>query len=297
MNKIKVLSLFDGISCGRVALERAGIEVERYIAYEIEPSAIKISKKNYPDIEHFGDVITGDFYQFKGFDLLIGGSPCQNLCPASNSYKCKKIQGLDGAKSKLFYEYIRAMNEMKPTYFLYENVGTMNDRDKNIISEYFGRNPIMIDSNLVSAQNRRRYYWTNIPNVSQPNDKKILLKDVLIEKENVSEKWFHSQKAIDYMMRYVGKTGRKRLYNGQGVTFNTDLKSSTVTANFRKGVPYNVYVYSEQEMRRFTPEECELLQTLPYGYTAGISDTKRYETIGNGWTVDVIAHIFKGLKY
>lgn len=295
-DKLKVLSLFDGISCGRVALERAGIEIDKYIAYEIEPNAIKISNYNYPDIEHQGNVLEDNFTKYQGFDLLIGGSPCQDICPASCGAAKEKKKGLEGNKSGLFYEYIRALDEVKPKYFLFENVGSMKKSDKDAITSYFEIEPILINSNLVSAQNRKRLYWTNIPNVLQPNDRSIKLKDIMYNKYDVDKKWFHTEKAVALMNREVGNTGRKRLYNGQGVTFDGSEKSGTITANFRKGVPYNVYVYSENDMRRFMPEECEMLQTLPIGYTNCVSDTKRYECIGNGWTVDVIAHIFSYLK-
>lgn len=296
MKKLKVLSLFDGISCGRVALDRIGREVSEYIAYEIEENAIKVSKTNYPDIKHMGDVTKADYSKYNNFDLLIGGSPCQNLCPASNSFKSQKVQGLDGEKSKLFFEYVRALEETKPKYFLFENVASMKNSDRDAITSYLKVEPILIDSNLVSAQNRKRYYWTNIPNVQQPNDRNIKLSDIMISKDQVDKKWFHSQKAIDYMLREVGTSGRKRLYNGQGVTFNGAEKSGTITANFKKGVPYNVFVYSENEMRKYMPEECEILQTLPIGYTSCICETKRYETIGNGWNVDTIAEILKYME-
>ena len=155
---MKVLSLFDGISCGMVALERAGIPVERYVAYEIEPNAIKISEKNYPHIEHCGDVTTADFTQYKGFDLLIGGSPCQSL----SIVQSKTRQNLDG-KSKLFFEFVRAKEEMQPKWFLFENVASMNEESKHAISNCLGCDPIFIDSGDFSAQERPRYYWINIP--------------------------------------------------------------------------------------------------------------------------------------
>ena len=144
---IKVLSLFDGISCGMVALERAGLQVERYVAYEIEKNAIKISKKNYPQIEHCGDVTKADFTQYAGFDLLIGGSPCQSL----SIVRSKTREHLDG-KSKLFFEYVRAKEEVRPRYFLFENVASMNDESKNVMSELLGCEPIFIDSADFSAQ-------------------------------------------------------------------------------------------------------------------------------------------------
>ena len=155
---MKVLSLFDGISCGRVALERVGIRVEKYFAYEIEPNAIKISKKNYPDIIHCGDVTTADFTQYYGIDLIIGGSPCQSL----SIVQSKTRQNLDG-KSKLFFEFVRALEDAKPKYFLFENVASMNEESKAVISQCLGCEPILINSNCFSAQDRPRLYWTNIP--------------------------------------------------------------------------------------------------------------------------------------
>ena len=157
-----------------VALERAGIPVERYVAYEIEPNAIKISNKNYPQIEHCGDVTTADFTQYKGFDLLIGGSPCQSL----SIIQSKTRQNLDG-KSKLFFEYVRAFEEMKPKHFLFENVASMEDECKQVISELLGCEPIFIDSADFSAQSRPRYYWTNIPVLLNYEKSKAVLHDIM----------------------------------------------------------------------------------------------------------------------
>ena len=161
---MKVLSLFDGISCGMVALERAGIPVERYVAYEIEPNAIKISKKNYPQIEHCGDVTTADFTQYQGFDLLIGGSPCQDL----SLYKTSSTEGwkgLEGNKSNLFFHYVRALKECQPKYFLLENVASMAKKWVDVISNELGVVPIFINSASVSPAERKRLYWTNIPQI------------------------------------------------------------------------------------------------------------------------------------
>lgn len=184
LNHMKVLSLFDGISCGMVALERTEIKVDRYVAYEIEPNAIKISRKNYPQIEHCGDVSTADFTQYKGFDLLIGGSPCQSL----SIVQSKTRKNLNG-KSKLFFEYVRAKEEMKPKYFLFENVASMNEENKQIISEYLGCTPIYIDSGDFSAQQRPRLYWTNIPVLLNQIKSKAVLGDIL--EEEVDEKYFY----------------------------------------------------------------------------------------------------------
>lgn len=172
---MKVLSLFDGISCGMVALTRGGHRVDRYVAYEIEPNAIKISKKNYPEIEHMGDVTTADFTQYKGFDLLIGGSPCTYWSIAKNGRETTP----DGMGGKLFMEFVRALRESECRYFLYENNNSIHQNIKDFISEQLGVQPIMINSALVSAQQRKRCYWTNIPGICQPEDNGILLKDIL----------------------------------------------------------------------------------------------------------------------
>jgi DNA (cytosine-5)-methyltransferase 3A len=186
---MKVLSLFDGISCARVAIERAGIPVEVYFASEIDKYAIQISKKNYPDIFQLGDVknirqsasegliFPPNFRQEKwggGIDLLIGGSPCQDLSIAKKDRK-----GLDGERSGLFWEYVRILKEVKPKYFILENVASMPKEAKELITKTLGVEPIMINAALVSAQNRKRLFWTNIPNVTQPEDRGILLKDIL----------------------------------------------------------------------------------------------------------------------
>ena len=149
---MKVLSLFDGISCGMVALERAGMPVERYVAYEIDENAIKVSKHNYPQIEHCGDVTKADFTQYKGFDLLIGGSPCQDLCGMGSR------KGLSGEKSKLFFEFVRALKEVQPRYFLLENNASMTKENRDIISSYMGCEPVLINSADFSAQVRKRLY-------------------------------------------------------------------------------------------------------------------------------------------
>lgn len=173
---LRVLSLFDGISCGMVALERAGIPVDEYHAYEIDKYAIQVSKKNYPQIVHHGDVFNGDFNEYKGFDLLIGGSPCTYWSIAKNNRETTP----DGIGGKMFMEYVRALKESGCRYFLYENNYSIHQNIKDFISEKLGVQPVMINSSLVSAQNRKRCYWTNIPNVTQPQDKKIHSNDILI---------------------------------------------------------------------------------------------------------------------
>ena len=285
---MKVLSLFDGISCGMVALERAGIPVERYVAYEIEPNAIKISKKNYPMIEHCADVITVDFTQYKGFDLLIGGSPCQSL----SIVQSKTRQNLDG-KSKLFFEFVRAKEEMQPKWFLFENVASMNKESKHAISNCLGCDPIFIDSCDFSAQERPRYYWTNIPVLMNYEKSKTVLRDVL--ESNVDEKYFYTHPLINVdLSKQVCATMDFKNHDMHKRIFNPDFKVHTLTTCSGGNTQKKVYINGRA--RKLTPIEYERLQTLPDNYTESVADGHRYTACGNGWTVDVIAHIFKGLK-
>lgn len=253
---MKVLSLFDGISCGMVALERANIPVERYVAYEIEPNAIKISKKNYPQIEHCGDVTKADFTQYKGFDLVIGGSPCQGF-----SFAGKELNFND-PRSRLYFEFERALEEVKPRYFLLENV-RMRSEYKDTISRRLGVVGVEINSELVSAQSRNRAYWTNIQFVTPIEDKGISLQSIL----------------------EFGETQRK--------------KSKTVRVGGAESGWGNKHEWDmPNELRTYTTIELERLQTLPDNYTLceNVTEAQRRKCLGNGWTVDVIAHIFKGLK-
>ena len=271
-----------------VALERAGIPVDRYVAYEIEPNAIKISQKNYPQIERCGDVTTADFTQYQGFDLVIGGSPCQSLSIVQSQTR----QHLDG-KSKLFFEFVRALKEVKPKYFLFENVASMNEESKQVISGLLGCEPVFIDSKNFSAQERPRYYWTNIPvDVLKHSESSLVLGNVL--ETWVPEKYFYNHplenidlsKQVCATMIYKNHDMHKRI-------FNPAFKCHTLTTcgggNTQKKVLVN------GRARKLTPLEYERLQTLPDNYTAGVADSHRYTAIGNGWTVDVIAYILEGL--
>lgn len=296
---MKVVSMFDGISCGRVALERAGIPVERYVAYEIEKNAIKISQKNYPQIEHRGDVTTADFSQYQGFDLLIGGSPCQSL----SIVQSKTRQHLDG-KSRLFFEFVRALEEVKPRYFLFENVASMNDESKRVISELLGCNPTFIDSKSFSAQERPRLYWTNIPVKNAECESELVLKDILLPQDQVPEKYWYQLpiENIDMNKQVCGTLVHKN-HDMHKRLFNPEYKCHTLTCvsggNQQKKVlvkrygAHGDYTYAA---RKLMPIEYERLQTLPDNYTAGVSDGARYTAIGNGWTVDVISYILQGLK-
>ena len=367
MKPLRVLSLFDGISCGHVALERVSLPIEVYYASEIDKYAIQITQKNYPNTIQLGDVEKIDFTQYEGkIDLLIGGSPCTNLSICGNR------KGLEGNESRLFWEYVRAIKECKPKYFLLENVESMTDSDREIISKELGCYPIMINSSLVSAQNRKRYYWFNwglmqynlfgFPtcDIPQPKDKRILLKDILesgLAYQNKSycltstdwkglpfqsnlEKHRRTQVAepicvnslsgrADNLAKQPSLSDRIYDINGKSVTlasgwkpniaepvrlsqyekskgqaqrvYSVNAKTVAINANgggqggktglYKIDLPDGDYI-----IRKLTPIECERLQTLPDNYTEGISNSQRYKCLGNGWTVDVIAHIFSFLK-
>lgn len=290
---MKVLSLFDGISCGRLAFDRAGIPVERYVAYEIEPNAIKVSKANWNDVEHCGDVTVADFSQYKGFDAIIGGFPCQDL-----SINKRNRKGLEGNRSGLFRHLVRAIEEVNPKYFLVENNYKMPQKDQDIITKTLGVEPILIYSGKVSAQSRYRLYWTNIPNVQQPEDLHIYLKDIVEhgetkEKDLTNFTKFNNKTYTNYdrpaRIGTIGKGGQgERVYSIEG-------KSVTLTANGGgRGAKGGLYLINGT-VRKPTPIECERLQTLPDNYTACLSDNERRKVIGNGWTVDVIAHILRSI--
>lgn len=296
---MKVLSLFDGISCGRLALERAGIPVERYVAYEIEKNAIKISQKNWPDIEQCGDVTQADFTQYQGFDLLIGGSPCTNWSCAKN-HKAKEKKELfinEGMGWELFKQYARALEEAKPTFFLYENNYRISKNIVEAITSILGVEPIMIDSALVSAQTRKRLYWTNIPNIQQPKDKGILLRDVYLPDESLvrTDKRIleTAVKTKNYIKYDLMKKGH---FSQQYRLYFLDGKSPTI-ARCRTETKTNILINDKDwsTYKILSPIEAERLQTLPDNYTDCVPKTARFEAVGNGWTVDVIAHILHGV--
>lgn len=282
---MNVLSLFDGISCGQVALNRMGVTYDNYYASEIDKHAIQITQHNYPNTIQLGDVtnIKGD--DLPKIDLLIGGSPCQSFSNAGNG------SGFEG-KSGIFWEYVRLLEELKPTYFLLENVKMKKEWIK-IITEAIGVESIKIDSNLLSAQNRERLYWTNIPNITQPENKDIFIEDIL--DNEFDEKYWLKPRNSELLRNKVDLTNAPNVccidvYNKK---FKVDRKSPTLTLPHHN----SLRLYQNGRIRKLTPEECEKLQTLPVGYTnAGVSDIHRYSSIGNGWTVDVIAHIFGGLR-
>ena len=261
---MRVLSLFDGISCGRIALERAGISVSRYVASEIDPCAKIISAKNWPDIEQVGDVSKLNF-KFGEFDLILAGSPCQGFSKAGYG------NAFNDERSKLYAEFLRLKNQIKPKYWLLENVKMLKEYE-NKISYDLWQNSVLINSKLVSAQNRERLYWTNIP-FKIPEDKGVRLKDLVGDYEGI---WV-----------WPRGTNPGGIQHYKGVA--PCITASTWEYNFKLAL-------IDGSVRQFTIEEMEQLQTLPIGYTAGIPKTKRSKAIGNSWTVDVITHILKSIK-
>lgn len=302
---MRVLSLFDGICCGHLALERAGIKIDSYDAYEIEKNAIKATETNFPDVIHHGDVTKEDFAKYQGkIDLIIGRSPCQGFSSSG------KQLNFNDPRSKLFFEYIRAIKECQPKYFLLENV-VMKKEWQDIISSYLGVEPIEINSSLVSAQNRRRLYWTNIPNVTLPKDKNITLEDILedIEFPNPAAIRGRRLNKATIVGRRLDENGhRKDTDKTIPITqclevraTNTDKSNCLTTVDkdnvltplpigrhpdaFKNNLPFRYYT---------TKEMCRL-QTVPDDFLTMIPDSAARKALGNGWTVDVIAHIFSFL--
>jgi DNA (cytosine-5)-methyltransferase 1 len=421
---MNVLSLFDGMSGGMIALEKAGVKVDNYFASEVDKYAMQVSKANYPNIKQIGSIVDVDAPTLPKIDLLIGGSSCQDFSLAGKRagmstedntkivtlehYLELKDQGVKfKGQSYLFWEYVRLLRELKPKYFFLENV-RMKKEWEDVITEALGVAPVMINSRLVSAQNRVRYYWTNIPNITQPEDKGIVLNDIL--ENEVDEKYFAGKVLQE---NYAGGNQLNPKYKSQANTIHTGEKSGTICAGthgytngyvahaicgasrgryivegkrqdgkmltagkteqmmevrpdnktnclttvgkdnlvtyglkhgdriplkdckliipeatkkgfievkdgecFDYAIPNsktrrgrsmkekanalltsNGFMrYEHPYFRKFTPEECEALQTVPRGYTASVSDSQRYKMLGNGWTIDVITHIFKNLK-
>lgn len=289
---MNVLSLFDGISCGQIALQRAGIYLDKYYASEIDKNAIKITQHNYPNTIQLGDITQIDFTQFVDkINLLIGGSPCQDLSIAGSR------KGLKGVRSKLFYDFVEALNAIEPQFFLFENNSSMSQDNKNEITKILKCEPIEINSKLVSAQHRKRLYWTNIPNVHQPIDKNIKLQDILeygyADRDKslcIARRYAGFQGSQSYLCRrYFGKSF------GQGIFTNKEDKEF-IKKLWKQNPRFTDEELSHKIIRPLTCIECERLQTLPDNYTSCIqSDNIRKELIGNGWTVDVISHILKNI--
>ena len=392
---MNVLSLFDGMSCGQLALNRLGLKVDNYFACEIDKYAIQVTQKNFPNTIQLGDVqfVTKETLGSHKIDLILGGSPCQGFSFAGQNLN------FQDPRSALFFEFARLVKEIQPKYFLLENV-RMKKESRDIISKYMGCEPIEINSALVSAQNRRRLYWTNIPGVCQPEDKGIMLKDILQVDYDYAKKFVISEAKKDRVLN--AKRGKGYFYTdqhdkagtiiagywkeptdgvyieqpinsnsndkielnenqkkkidkinpsldkanclteaigrgGSSSEFLTSVKKKTLIVNdeikagayrarsydkdgkrvdWKDSKPTqnlevrkdeksnsltsvqkdNVVVKNNLYWRKLTPIECERLQTVPDNYTDCVSNTQRYKMLGNGWTIDVIAHILKGIK-
>jgi len=384
---LNVLSLFDGMSCGQLALQKSGIEVTNYFACEIDKYASKVAKHNFPNTIELGDVTKVFAKDLPKIGLFIGGSPCQGF-----SFAGKQLN-FEDPRSKLFFEFVRMLNEIRETnpevLFLLENV-KMKKEYQDVITEHLGVEPIEINSNLLSAQNRKRIYWTNIPGVTIPSDKGILLKDII--HENADNQL--SEKELDYMLRSSGKWSPSTNNRFETYLNYPEKKAHCLTANLNKGVPYNCFfeilseyivpfdktlqildkevqrgkvgyfrkdsqanrvyyihdkaitltgeagggaakmgqylfgcitpdriekrqngqrfndgkkfytltaqdkhgVLIEGYIRKLTPIECERLQNVPDNYTNQVSNSQRYKMLGNGWTIDVISHIFSSIE-
>ncbi len=376
---MNVLSLFDGMSCGMIALDRLGIKVDKYYASEIDKYAMQVSAANYPEIIQVGDITKLDLSTLPKIDLVMGGSPCQGF-----SFAGKQL-AFDDPRSALFFEFVKCVKELNPKYFLLENV-KMKKEYLDIISEYMGVEPIFINSSLVSAQSRQRYYWTNIPNVSVPEDRGLVLRDILEDGFDTERDKSHCLDANYYkgssVENYLKKSRRQMVFKPQrvgtikdggqgnriysqdgkgisisaqsggtagngnmlvetsnklGQTGNTfdvramtevrtpeanqiryehkrktgkdwsprhmrhlverpDEKMNTLTSALTKQHILQITKDQESYWRKLTPIECERLQTVPDNYTNHVSNTQRYKMLGNGWTIEVIAHILQNME-
>ena len=335
---MKVLSLFDGMACGMIAMQLAGVEIESYDAYEIDKYAIKTALHNFPMIKEHGDVFLADFTQYKGVDLLIGGSPCTYWSIAQTKNRETVASGMGW---ELFSQYVRALHETKPKYFIYENNKSMSKAIRASIDETFGFEAVLINSALVSAQNRQRLYWVgkrnadgtySKVNVEQPEDRGILVRDILENGVAWKEKSYnittrccgaipedtlkrhrHTMVAEPLVTTKNGKSFNDFYqYVAYAIEFDDDGRPIKAIGKDGKEITiYEVYdgkttIKGKQYpiklqdgdyiIRQLTVRECMRLQTVPEWYEFPVSDSQAYKMLGNGWTVDVIAHILKGLK-
>jgi len=296
-----VLSLFDGMSCGQIALERAGIKYNEYFASEIDKHAIKVAINNYPSTKQIGSVVEVKAVDLPKIELLMGGSPCQGF-----SFSGKQLN-FDDPRSKLFFEFVRLKEECEPKWFLLENV-VMKKEYEQVITKALGVEPIRINSALVSAQNRERLYWTNIPNVTQPNDKGINLVDILEDDEMIAPSAIRGRKLnkATILGRRLNDKGKRDDYNKDvpitqclEVRATNRNKSNCLTTVAKDNVLTTMEIGRHPDafknklpFRYYTPKEYCRLQTIPENYFEGLaSENQMRKMIGNGWTPDVIAHI------
>lgn len=291
---MNVLSLFDGMSCGQIALDNLGIKVDNYFASEIDKYAIQVAKKNYPNTQHIGDVTNVKAEDLPKIDLLIGGSPCQGF-----SFAGKQLNFKD-ERSKLFFEYVRLLKECKPKYFLLENV-KMKKEYQEVITDLLGVEPVEINSSLLTAQNRKRIYWTNIQELKQPNDLGIVYQDIVegtVTDDIVIPKTY-TPTLKDDITEPVSKSYRLGGYSkqGQGQRVYSALGKSVCLSALGGGWGAKTGLYwIDGIVRKPTRIELEKLQGVPIGYTESVNYTNAAKMLGNGWTIPVIEHIFSGLK-
>ncbi len=317
---MNVLNLFDGISCGQIALNKTGIKYDKYYSSEIDNHCITVTQYNYPDTIQLGDITKINGYDLPKIDLMMGGSPCQGFSFAG------KMLNFEDSRSKLFFEFVRLLEEVKPKYFLLENV-KMKKEYQNIISEYLGVLPIEINSSLVSAQHRRRLYWTNIPDITLPKDKNITINDIIeddvggikieFNEDGIWESVAKNKKRIvlskDFKPPYTileqrtdeGRRERKRLRELYGIDTtprgpehkmyvpHPQNKCNCITTIKSE---LDRVVDRQYNYRYLTMVELERLQNIPDNYTICVSENHRRKMIGNSWTVDVIAHILSFIK-
>ena len=292
---INVLSMFDGMSCGQLALQRAGVKVNKYFSSEIDKHAIAVTQANFPGTVQLGDIQTigkSEIEELKKhtIDLVIGGSPCQGL-----SFAGKNLN-FDDPRSKLFFNFVGILKALKPRYFLLENV-RMNKRSQSKITELLGVEPVVINSNLVSAQNRHRLYWTNIP-FDMPEDRGLVLQDILQPAEEVDAKYSAGERLL---ANFKGGNQLNSSYKSQANTIHDIEKPSPAlmagTHGYAHGhINLGISPDNKKIIRKLTPTEFARLQTVPDSYCGGATDTQKYKMLGNGWTVDVVANIFKGVN-
>jgi DNA (cytosine-5)-methyltransferase 1 len=285
---MNVLSLFDGMSCGRIALERAGIKVDRYYSSEIKEHAIKLVKERYPDTIHIGNVINVKAMGIPcKINILIGGSPCKGISKLNQNQ-----EGLIHDESILFWQYLRILNEIRiinpDVKFILENVPGQKEAIRTITKE-LGVRPIKLNSSLVSAQNRVRLYWTNILVTSIPKNKHITTSDVL--DNEMPEDLLLTEGRIKWLTSDSGKKSVEKGYT----RINPYPKSGCITANGHRKWNEN-YIYKNGQYRYLSIRELERLQTLPEGYCDGLTYDEAYDLIGDGWTIDIISHILKHIK-
>lgn len=305
---MNVLSCFDGMSCTQIALQQLGYENINYYASEVDKYAIKVTQANYPKTHQVGDITKIDPEKLPKIDLMVGGSPCQDL-----SFAGKGKGLIEGERSSLFFAFVDLLKAIKPKYFLVENV-RMKKEYQDIMSDILGVQPIKVNSSLVSAQNRVRLYWTNIPNIEQPTDRGIVLSDILedgfVDRDKahcVDANYFKGGNLKSYFEKHrrqlvfskdglchvgdadlKGNQSIKRVYHpsGKSPTLTTMGGGHREPKILQKGHTY----------RKLTPREAERLQTVPDNYTAHVSNTQRYKMLGNGFTVEVIKHILGNME-